>query len=115
MVIRNTLRWTWAGASVAALVFAMLVFDHGENRDTDIVLAWVMMTLSFPVSVVCAMFIGAIYSLLDSTFAIQVGAGRREMLATWLVFFGAGYLQWFYAVPAVWQKWRGWRDRPSGH
>ncbi len=103
----------WVGASVAALVVAMFVFDRSDNRDTDIVLLWVMMTLSFPVSVLCVVFFGALYWMLEATFAIQVGSGRGEMLTTWLVLFGAGYLQWFYAAPAAWHKWRDLRDRQS--
>ena len=100
------LRWVWMAASVGALVLSMIVFDRGENRDMDIVLAWIMMILSFPASVACVLLYSAVYFALDALFAIQVGSGRVEMAATWLGFFAAGYFQWFYVVPYAWEKYR---------
>lgn len=103
-LLRSVLRWSWVATSIVALVFAMIVFDRGENRDIDIVLAWVMMTLSFPASVICAMLYGALFFMLESVFAIQVGSGRGEMVATWVGLFAAGFVQWFYLVPYLWRK-----------
>lgn len=102
----SVLRWIWVGTSIAALIFAMIVFGPGENRDIDIVLAWVMMTLSFPASVVCVALYGALFFMLESMFAIQVGSGRAVMAATWLGLFAAGYFQWVYVVPFLWRKYQ---------
>ena len=110
----SVLRWIWVGASIVALVLALIVFDRGENRDIDIVLAWIMMTLSFPISVVCAALYGALFFMLESAFGIQVGSGRAVMAATWLGLFAAGYFQWFYAVPLAWQKYRHVRSNRKG-
>ncbi len=74
---------------------------------------WIWVGASVAALVVAMFVFGALYWMLEATFAIQVGSGRGEMLTTWLVLFGAGYLQWFYAAPAAWHKWRDLRDRQS--
>ncbi len=102
----SLLRWMWVAASVGALVLSMIVFDGGENRDIDIVLAWIMMTLSFPASIACTAVYGLLFVALESFFAVQVGSGRGVMAATWLGLVAAGYFQWSSVLPHLWQKYR---------
>jgi hypothetical protein len=104
--IEQLFRWTWVAASVGALAVSLTVFDKAENRDIGIVLGWVMMTLSFPASIVCAALYALLFVMLESLFGIQVGASRAGMAATWIGLFGSGYFQWFYVSPHLWQKYR---------
>ena len=90
--------------TVAALIGAMIVFDSSENRDTDIVLAVVMMALSFPASVVVAGSYAALLMSLESAFGFSLGPGRAAMAINWLGLFAAGYFQWFCVVPYGWQQ-----------
>jgi hypothetical protein len=90
--------------SVGVLAVSILLFDNRENRDIDIVLAWIMMILAFPISIVCAAGYGVLFSVVDSAFATQVGSTRTVMVGTWLGLFACGYLQWFYLVPLMLQK-----------
>ncbi len=97
-------RYAWLAAAFGILVYALVVFDSAENRDVDIVLAWVMMTLSFPGSLLCAIAYGGILAALDVLFGIEIGATRAVMAATWVGLFAVGYFQWFYLLPQLWRR-----------
>ncbi len=106
------LRHAWVLLSVGLLVFALVTFDRGANKDVDILLDWAMMALSFPISVLFSMVAGAILFGLNAAFAIELESGRPAMFVSWLGFFVSGYFQWFYLVPMLWKRVRDWH-RPA--
>lgn len=101
-------RWVraiWTCACLTALAIALVAFGRAGNEDIDLLLAWVMLALSFPAGVLCALFYGVVLFVLSSFLEIQIGSGRTAMVVTWFGLFATGYAQWFYLVPYLWTRW----------
>ena len=94
---------TYLVACLAVLAFAIWGRDL---RDTDIVVAYAMLLLSFPSSCVVAMAFGAISSVLESVFGFVVPGGITNNVVAILAFAVVGYAQWFILVPWLYRKLR---------
>jgi hypothetical protein len=75
------LRLLWLGACIAAL----------SLYDADIVFAYAILILTFPVSILVQGLI--------ALFDISIPGGFRASIVIWFVFVITGYLQWFVALP----------------
>ena len=95
---------TYLVACAAVLAFAIA---GREIRDTDIVVVYAMLLLSFPAGfVVAALFAGVGY-LLHETLGIIVPGGLGNNVVTIIAFAAVGYVQWFIAVPLLYRKVKG--------
>jgi len=64
-------------------------------------LGFEMMLLSFPASIVVVL-VFVLIGILIGFFGFTLPApSKPEMLATWLFFVIAGYVQWFIVVPRI--------------
>jgi len=87
----------WITSAVAALVASIVWSNLTTNRDLDLVLAYFMAALGFPLALLALMAMGWIFLKLDA--GMPVGASGMALL--WAVTFVAGYLQWFVFTPAL--------------
>ena len=94
---------TYMVACLAVLAFAIWGRDI---PDTDVVVAYAMLLLSFPSGYVVAAAFGAIASILHSAFGIVVPGGIANTAPLIIAFAAAGYAQWFILVPWVYRKLR---------
>ncbi len=83
-------RWTWIALTILALCIALALFGT-EKKDADIVLAYAMVVLSFPVGFFIGPMIGSALSW----------DGFGSLMIYWLVNAIFGYLQWFVIVPRL--------------
>jgi hypothetical protein len=93
----------WLAACLAVLVFA---FVQRRVPDADIVVAYLMLALTFPVGFLVAAVLSLAFAAIDSSFGLTVPGGFTSNAATWVLFVIAGYLQWFVVVPWVVPKFR---------
>ena len=84
----------------------MFAYDQREIHDTDIVVAYSLLFLSFPLGYVVAAIVGVVFQVLYDITGIVVPGGFMSNLATWLVIGATGYIQWFVFVPWCMRKWR---------
>ena len=99
------LRSIWIILSLAVLLYCQYVFDGKPNSDAEEVLIILMLILSIPASFVAgAIAVGVAFSF-ERLMHSPLQTSRLEMLFTWVLFFAAGYVQWFTLFPRVWSKW----------
>lgn len=84
----------WTALALVLLILAMSMY--ASNKDIDLVLAYAMLALSFPM--------GWLGTPILAHFGNHISDPYIGMLAVWAVFFGCGYLQWFVVLPHSW-KW----------
>jgi len=95
-------KWIWIATSVAALLAAMIFADRPlpeASKGADTILAYVMLTLSFPIALVVPLAL---------VFVSPFWEGRGtfvQLAAMWFCFFVAGYAQWFVLLPWLRRWW----------
>lgn len=87
-----------------ALVVTLRGYDGAPNSDSEDVLAWCMLALGFPSS----LLFPAAFSLVAATRAL-LGGGEMvvsywSLLASWFCLSVLGYVQWFVLLPVVIRK-----------
>lgn len=102
----------WVCMSIAVIVFALGVAGSGEAdayKSAEIVFAYSMLILSFPISFLAPFVVSAIGYLFNlDEFGIYI-----SNLVAWGVFFVLGYLQWFKLVPWIIEKVHGKKMKPA--
>jgi hypothetical protein len=69
-------------------------------------LGWAMLVYAFPVGLIVSLLFAGISYLLYNSFSVDVKVGYLYLLVVWLVFFAAGYFQWFKLLPSLIAKFR---------
>jgi hypothetical protein len=98
----------WLLLAFGILAFTLYVYDGTPaTRDVELILLYGMLVLSFPVSLIAALAVGAagyLAEALGSRFSIPTG--YLTLAFEWLILLGLGYLQWFVLLPRLWRAWK---------
>ncbi len=98
----------WLLLATGVFLFSLWIYDGtSATQDAELILAYGMLTLSFPASQVVLLILGAIGYLAETwggSFSIPMN--YLTLVLEWLVFLGAGYMQWFVLLPWLWRKWK---------
>ncbi len=111
--IQKAAKITWILIALLCLIFSFCIYMGGLNspdphRASEIILLVTMACLSFPAGMIAVMGV-AIYSM---QFLAADGAGYFEVFAFWFLFFASGYFQWFWFVPWLIRRLKGfWKNR----
>lgn len=106
-MIRRALKWLWVLGAFIALLVSLAAYDGKPNSDADMLLGYTMLTLTFPLGLVLAAALSLLGQIAYATTGYVFTTSYASIAVTWLVFFVAGYLQWFVLVPWLWRKWKG--------
>lgn len=105
----NTLKIVWVLCSIAVLVVTLTRYAPASASDIGVFLVYGMLFLAFPVSLLVAGLF-ALLALLQEQLGVPlldlIGSNYVGFLVMWLVFFVAGYVQWFVLLPWLWRKWK---------
>jgi hypothetical protein len=105
--------WLWMLGALLPLIASLIAYDGKPNSDADLLLAYAMLALSFPLGLVIA----AAASLLGQIAYTMAGyvftTSYASIIVTWLVFLAAGYVQWFLLLPWLWRKWKARQARSA--
>jgi hypothetical protein len=101
------LKAVWVVCSLAVLLTTLYAFDGSPNSDAALLLAYGMLTLAFPISLLLNLLAGGVgyVAYLMSGYAAETS--RLSIVLTWLYFFAGGYWQWFSCVPWLVRRIRG--------
>ncbi len=99
------LKIAWISVCILLLVVTIYLFDGSSNSDVDTLLIWAMLALTFPIGFGCALLFSGITHVLYSCFSITLTNTYLTLLLIWVVYFGAGYIQWFKIIPYLTKKW----------
>jgi hypothetical protein len=106
----------WLAICFAALIEAYKSYRGISDWQVEEGLGFEMIVLSFPASlVVVAGFM--LTGMLLGIFGLALPASSKpEMIATWVLFVVAGYIQWFLVVPRIPKWWKNSRQKrhPNG-
>lgn len=91
----------WAVLGVVILGFTLYRFDGRPNSDIAVFLGWAMLVHSFPVGLIVSLLFAGISYVLYNVFSINMMVGYLYLLVVWLIFFAAGYVQWFKLIPSL--------------
>ena len=98
----------WLSVCVVALAEAYRGYRGTSDWQVEEGLGFEMLLLSFPASwLVVLAFIAIGMGLGHFGLALPMPS-KPEMIATWLLFLLAGYVQWFIVVPAIPRAWKMW-------
>lgn len=92
------LKIAWIMLSFIVLAYSFAPYKEPYNAETEILLVYLMGVLSFPSSLLVVLLMGAMAAVLGH-FSISMPSNHMTGVLVWLVFFIAGYLQWFRLVP----------------
>ena len=93
-------RIAWVGICVIALVNAPKGYRGTSDWQIEEGLAFQMMVLSFPSSIVVAVELVLTGAVLGLFGLALPSSSKVEMTATWFLFVVAGYTQWFILLPS---------------
>ena len=94
-------QFVWLGLCVAALAISLHFYQGTSDWKMEEGLAWDMIVLGFPTSLLVAFGLALIGAVLAGFGASLPGPSRAEMVATWAPFVLAGYAQWFLLTPCI--------------
>lgn len=108
-MLAKVLKIVWVLCSVAVLAVTLTRYAPDSASDIGIFLVYGMLFLAFPVSLLVAALV-ALLALLQE----QLGVPLLDLISSnyvgfsvmWLMFFIAGYVQWFVLLPWLWRKWK---------
>jgi hypothetical protein len=92
-------KWSWIACSVAVLLVTLYSYDGKPNSDADVLLAYGMLALSFPLSLLLSAIVGVVGYLAYSMYGYVLQTSYWSIVLTWMCFFIAGYWQWFKLLP----------------
>jgi len=95
--VKDLLALVWLAACLAVLAFASARFD---SSDLDRTFFPMMFCLTLPVGIVAAI-IGLVVYLPFYYFVTLAPGGAHFYLLMWVVMVGAGFWQWFVALPRI--------------
>jgi hypothetical protein len=97
--LRVLVRAAWLAVCVVALVNAYRGYQGITDWKVEEELAFKMIVLSFPSSLLLAAGLALTGAILRLFHLALPASSKLEMTATWLLFAGAGYIQWFILPP----------------
>lgn len=109
----RVIRWGWILATVVVLVITLRGFDGGRNPDAEVFLAWMMLLLGFPSSIVFSAAFAMTSVLLATRFGTTISTSYGSIVASWIVLTLLGYAQWFILLPKLVRKVRESRHRST--
>ena len=113
----SALRLGWIVLAVLVLAATLYFFDGKPNSDADTLLAYGMLTLAFPVSLVVAFLAGIVGWAAYEAFGFIVPITYLTIFLGWLIVFVAGYWQWFVLLPrallALRTRRTGWKAKST--
>jgi hypothetical protein len=108
-VLGVLVRIAWVAICVIALVNAHKGYRGISDWQMEEGLAFEMLVLSFPASLVVAVVLALMGAILGLFGLALPSSSKVEMTATWFLFVVAGYAQWFILLPRFLHR----RDRRS--
>jgi hypothetical protein len=106
-------RFVWLTICVVALIGALRGYQGKSDWKMEEGLAFEMLVLGFPVSLLVALGFVTVGLLLQQFGISLPSSSRAEMITTWLIFVIAGCIQWFIALPYLIRRWRSTRTGRS--
>lgn len=108
-MLAKALKIVWVLCSVAVLALTIVRYEPGPVSDIGVFLVYGMLFLAFPVSLLVAGLF-TLLTLLQEQLVVPlldlIGSNYVGFSVMWLVFFVAGYAQWFVLLPWLWRKWK---------
>jgi hypothetical protein len=113
--VSSVLKWFWLSCSIGVLLLTFAIFDGTPaTRDAEVVLLYGMLVLCFPVGQLVVVIFWLVGLLIETTMhKLVIPAGYLTLVVEWLIFFAAGYVQWFVLLPWLWRKWKARRERSA--
>lgn len=92
----------WVAVAVMSLL-AAITFAIQPTPDAvkgaNTILTYVLLILAFPIALLVP------FILMNTALLFPSGENLLGLVGMWLIFFVAGYVQWFVLLPCLWQKW----------
>jgi len=96
----------WVAICLTALIYAHTGYQGGSDWKMEEGLAFEMMALAFPASILVALGLTLAGAALRLFGLALPAPSRSEMTVCWLLFVLAGYVQWFVLAPRLVMQWR---------
>jgi hypothetical protein len=105
-----TAQFVWLGLCVVALIEAYRSYRGVSDWQLEEGLGFEMILLSFPASLPVVLAFMLTGMTLEFFGYALPASSKPEMIATWLFFVLAGYVQWFIVVPNIPRWWKASRQ-----
>jgi hypothetical protein len=110
----KSIRALWVFLTVAVLTVVLRGFDGRPNSDIEEVLAWTMLPLGFPASLLFPAAFAGYASAREALGQGPVVVTYLSLVVSWAVLFALGFIQWFILLPALLRRLRARRARTAG-
>lgn len=103
----NIIKLIWICIAILSLVITLSIFDGHKNSDTEDLLIYSMLFLSFPTGILASwlafiiLYFFASISVIDETL---FDVNYIYLTIEWFFLFIVGYIQWFFLIPIIYKK-----------
>lgn len=104
----SKMMWICLGIIVLGFIlFLTYNLTGGSNKEVGIILTYIMLVYSFPISILVSLLFGSIIYISDKYFPFADSVNTYwGIFFIWSIFFIFGYLQWFKLLPSLIRKWQ---------
>lgn len=112
--MKNLIKSLWILLSLGILHSSLWLIEIENASDGVYLLVWGMVALTFPIGLLVGFGWGALAYIYYSSGGEALESSLPELILLWLVFFAAGYMQWFNWLPQLIKRFfKGHRSKPS--
>ncbi|GAA5786520.1 hypothetical protein [Chitiniphilus shinanonensis] len=96
----------WLAMVLFILIGCLSLYDEKIQNDIDILLAYLLLLISFPTGPVVLVLIGFAGKIANSEYGVVFEVNYVSMLFEWAFFSLIIYFQWFIFFPWMWKKFK---------
>ena len=99
--MNKSLKLIWLLLCISSLILTLYLFKFCGSDDSEIILIYSMIFLTFPIGFIAAMILTGLIFISEHNFGIIVVTSAFFIVTEWIFFLLFGYLQWFVLIPKV--------------
>jgi hypothetical protein len=106
--VLSAMKAIWLLLATSVYFLTLSLYDGtATTSDSELILVYGMIVLSFPTSLLILLTVG-LFGLLAVAAGAEFSIPTNYLVLTieWIIFLGCGYMQWFVLLPRAWRRWK---------
>lgn len=106
--VLSAIKAIWLLLATGTFLLTLSLYNGtATTSDSELILVYGMIVLSFPSSLLILLAVG-LFGHLAVAAGVEFSIPTNYLVLTieWIVFLCSGYLQWFVLIPRAWRRWK---------